>query len=179
MAGLTLTLLTFLLALATVLLATTLTSYAPNLLTVSDYPTDTGSGTPASISEGTGVTTINVVTGIRIRVRDQADDWTFTITSTNGTPTQAQLLNVGNPSTIVYTLEYIITAGAVGTGLILSPGPNTTLVFSGNSTVLTASGVSSSDTDITIDLRMTIADAATTGKLAGDYVDTLDLTLAP
>lgn len=179
MAGLTRKSLIALLALATVLFSTPLTFSGPTKLNPATYLTRTVGGVPVSISSGTGVTTVNVVTGIQIQVSKTEDAWTLTITTTNGSSTQPRLENPGNSTLIDYQLEINNITGTLGAGLTLSPPANTTLVFSGNSTVITASGVASTDTNLTFDLRMTIAGAATTGKLAGNYVDTIDLTLAP
>lgn len=179
MAGSTRKSLIALLALATVLFSTSLTFSGPTRLNPASYPTSTVGGVPVSISSGTGVTTVNVVTGIRIQVSPADDAWTLTITTTFGSSTQPRLNNPGNNTLIAYELEINNITGTLGAGLTLSPAANTPLVFSGNSTVITASGIASTDTDLTFDLRMTIFDASTAGKLAGNYVDTLDLLLAP
>jgi len=139
------------------------------------YPT---SGSPASMSNGSGVTNQDVVTGITIDDSSTLG-WTLTVSSTNGPSTQPRLLNSVNSSTIDYDLKINNISGTLGTGLTVSPPANTTLVFSGGSTAIETTGTASSSTiNYRFDLRMTIADASTVGKLAGTYVDTLSLLLA-
>ncbi|MBW2324161.1 MAG: hypothetical protein JRF41_11725, partial [Deltaproteobacteria bacterium] len=70
-------------------------------------------------------------------------------------------------------------AGTLGTGLTLNPAADTTLIFVGGATTISPTGTASTATvSYQFDLIMTIADAATTGRLAGDYEDALNLTLA-
>lgn len=144
------------------------------------YPTNTVTGTPVSISSGVGVTTVNVVTGIEINDRS-TNGWTLTITSANGTSNQPRLENTSNNSTIDYSLEINNVGGILATGLTLDPAVNTPLIFNANSTLISPTGTvigNSRTRKFTFDLRMTIADAATVGKLAGDYVDQLTMLIA-
>ncbi|MBW2093123.1 MAG: hypothetical protein JRI34_13495 [Deltaproteobacteria bacterium] len=149
-------------------------SFSFTFLGLANYPT---SGAPVSISSGSGVTNVDVVVGIEID-DDSTNGWTLTITSTNGTSTQPRLKNPVNNSFIDYDLEINNISGMLGSGLTQNPPANTTLVFSGNSTVISPTGTASSWTLwYRFDLRMTISDASTVGKLAGTYVDTLNFVL--
>ena len=160
----------FLLSISTQLVLAATTQLIP-----ASYPT---SSSPVAISAGIGVTNRDVVVRINVQVRQEDGNWTLTITTTTGSTTHPRLKNALNNSTIDYQLQINNITG-LGSGLTLSPAENTTLVFSGNSTVITATGTATTDTDLTFDLRMTILDDDTMGKLAGDYRDTLNLLLAP
>ena len=147
-------------------------------LTVGAYPTGLATGIPISISSGVGCTTINVVSGIEIKDRSTLG-WTLTITSTNGIATQPRLQHEINNTTIDYSLEMNYVSGTLATGLTLVPAYNTTLVFSSSSAVVTTTGTTTQRTNkLNLDLRMSITDADTIGKLAGNYVDQLTLVLA-
>ena len=161
----------FLLSISTQLVLAATTQLIP-----ASYPT---SSIPVAISAGIGVTNRDVVVRINVQVRQEDGNWTLTITTTNGSTTHPRLKNALNNSTVDYQLQLNNITGTLGSGLTLSPPANTTLVFSGNSTVISATGTASTDTDLTFNLRMTILDADTMGKLAGDYRDALNLLLAP
>ena len=161
----------FLLSISTKLVLAATTQLIP-----ASYPT---SSIPVAISDGSGVTNQDVVVSINVQVRQEDGDWTLTITTTNGSTTQPRLKNALNNSTIDYQLQIHNITGTLGSGLTLSPAADTTLVFSGNSTVIRATGTPTTDTNLTFNLRMTILDASTVGKLAGGYRDTLNLALAP
>ncbi|MBW2093124.1 MAG: hypothetical protein JRI34_13500, partial [Deltaproteobacteria bacterium] len=76
-------------------------------------------------------------------------------------------------------LEIGNVTGTLGTGLTLSPAAGVALTFTGADATISPTGTTTTaTTSYQFDLLMTIADAATTGKLAGDYEDTLNLTLA-
>ncbi|MBW2324160.1 MAG: hypothetical protein JRF41_11720 [Deltaproteobacteria bacterium] len=150
-------------------------SFSFTSLGPANYPT---SSTPVFISDGSGCTNQNVVTGITI-TDTSVNGWTLTLTSTNGTSTQPRLKNPVNNSFIDYDLEINNISGTLGAGLTQNPPANTTLVFSGNSTVISPTGMASGWTIFyRFDFRMTISDASTVGKLAGTYTDTLNLVLA-
>jgi hypothetical protein len=147
-------------------------------ITVNSYSTNITMGIPVSISSGVGVTTVNVVSGIEIKDRS-TNGWTLTITSANGTSTQPRLRHEIIASTIDYSLEANYVSGTLAAGLTLVPPYNTTLVFSANSAIITTTGTTAQRTNkLNVDLRMTISDAATVGKLAGNYTDQLTLVLA-
>lgn len=144
------------------------------------YPTNATTGTPVSISSGVGCTTVNVVTGIELKDKS-INGWTLTITSTNGISTQPRLQHVLNGTTIDYSLEINNITGTLANGLTQSPAANTTLVFNANSTIISPTGTplkNARTLAYTFDLRMSIANAATIGKLAGNYTDQLTLILA-
>ena len=154
-------------------------SYAATTLKVADFPRSLA-GIPVPISNGIGCTTINVVTGIEIS-DNSTNGWTLTITSTNGSSTQPRLQHEINGSTIDYILEMNNISGILATGLTLDPPVNTTLVFNANSTIISPTGVAPQNgrtKKFMFDLRMSIADAVTVGKLAGNYVDQLTLVVA-
>ena len=147
-------------------------------LKVAGYPTSLTTGIPISISSGIGATTIDAVTGIEISDRS-TNGWTLTITSANGTSTQPRLQHEINGATIDYSLEINNVSGTLATGLTLDPPVNTTLIFNANSTLISPTGTSGGRTKkFMFDLRVSIANAATVGKLAGNYVDQLTLVLA-
>jgi hypothetical protein len=137
-----------------------------------NYPTASSS---PSITSGNVITNLNVVTGITIN-DDSLHGWTLTVNSSNGTSVQPRLWNSINGLNINYDLEINNISGTLDSGLSVSPGENTPLSFSGNSSTISATGNKVSSTDnYSFDLQMTIVD--TSGKLAGDYSDTLTLTL--
>ncbi|NOR45873.1 MAG: hypothetical protein GQ534_09835 [Candidatus Delongbacteria bacterium] len=147
-------------------------------LKVAGYPTSLTTGIPISISSGIGATTIAAVTGIQISDRS-TNGWTLTITSANGTSTQPRLQHEINGTTIDYYLEINNVTGTLAPGLTLDPPVNTTLIFNANSTLISPLGTSAGRTNkFMFDLRISIANAATVGKLAGNYVDQLTLVLA-
>ncbi|MBN2790667.1 MAG: hypothetical protein JXR69_10800 [Candidatus Delongbacteria bacterium] len=147
-------------------------------VTVDSYPSNLATGIPISISSGVGCTTVNVVSGIEIKDRS-LNGWTLFITSANGTSTQPRLQHEINNTTIDYNLEANYNSGTLAAGLTLVPPYNTTLVFNANTALITTTGTTTQRTNkLNFDLRMTIADAATVGKLAGNYTDQLTLVLA-
>jgi len=148
-------------------------------LTAASYPTDTATGTPVSISDGTGTTDALVVDDIIID-DNSINGWTLTVTTTNGSAGQPKLLNATDSATTIdYSLEIGNVTGTLGTGLTLSPAAGVALTFTGADATISPTGTATTaTTSYQFDLLMTIADAATTGKLAGDYEDTLNLTLA-
>ena len=144
------------------------------------YPSNTVTGTPISISSGVGCTTVNVVTGISLQDKS-ANGWTLTITSSNGLSTQPRLQHVLNGTTIDYSLEINNITGTLANGFTQDPPANTTLVFNANSAIISPTGTqikNSKTLAYSFDLRMSISNAATVGKLAGNYVDQLTLILA-
>ena len=147
-------------------------------LKVAGYPSSLTTGIPILISSGVGATTVDVVTGIQVSDRS-TNGWSLTISSANGISTQARLQHEINATTIDYSLEINNVTGILAPGLTLTPPVNTTLVFNANSTIISPTGTSTGRTKkFMFDLRMTIANAATVGKLAGNYVDQLTLVLA-
>lgn len=148
-------------------------------LTAATYPTRTAGGTPVTISDGTGTTDALVVDNIIIADNSIAG-WTLTVTTANGSAGQPKLLNATDSSTTIdYSLEIGGVGGSLGTGLTLSPTVGTALTFAGLVATISPTGTATTATSgYTFDLLMTIANSATTGKLAGDYADTLSLTLA-
>ena len=148
-------------------------------LTPAAYPTRTSGGTPVSITAGSGTTDTTVVSGIAI-TDNSIGGWTLTVTTTEGSGGQAMLENrTDNATKINYTLEIGNVSGTLGTGLTLSPTVGTALTFSGTDATISPTGAATTATSAyTFDLLMTIANGDTTGKLAGDYGDTLTLTLA-
>lgn len=147
-------------------------------LTAATYPTNTTTGTPVAISDGTGVTDALVVDNIVITDNSIAG-WTLTVTTTNGGGGQARLRNPTNATTIDYSLEIGNVSGTLATGLTLSPAVGVALTFVGADATISPTGTATTATsNYQFDLLMTITNAATTGKLAGDYVDTLNLTLS-
>ena len=147
-------------------------------LKVAGYPSGLTTGIPISISSGVGATTVNVVTGIQVSDRS-TNGWTLIVTSANGTSTQPRLQHEINATTIDYSLEINNVTGTLAPGLTLDPPVNTTLIFNANTTIISPTGTSGGRTNkFMFDLRMTIADAATVGRLAGNYVDQLTLVLA-
>lgn len=154
--------------------------YAATNLKVADFPSSLATGIPVPISSGIGCTTVNVVTGIEIS-DNSTNGWTLTITSANGTSTQPRLQHEIIASTIDYILEINNVTGDLAPGLTLVPPVNTTLLFNANSTLISPIGVAPPNgrtKKFMFDLRMSIADAATVGKLAGNYGDQLTLILA-
>ncbi len=142
-------------------------------LTAASYPTNTSTGTPTAITDGTGCTDVLVVDDIVITDNSIAG-WSLTVTQTNG-----NLVNATNSATIAYSLEIGNVSGTLGTGLTLDPAVGTALTFTAGDAVISPTGTATTSTSgYTFDLLMTIADAATVGKLAGDYKETLSLTLA-
>jgi len=147
-------------------------------LTAATYPTRVAGGTPTPIANGTGTTDALVVDDIIIADNSIAG-WTLTVTTANGTATQARLLNATDSTTIDYSLEIGAVAGTLATGLTLSPVVGVALTFAASNATISPTGTATTQTvAYQFDLLMTIANAATVGKLAGDYVDTLTLTLA-
>lgn len=147
-------------------------------LTAATYPSRVSGGTPIAISNGTGATDQLVVDDIIITDNSIAG-WTLSVVTTNGSGGQAKLLNATDSSTIDYSVEIGSVAGTLATGLTLDPVVGAALTFSGVTATISPTGTASTETSAyQFDLLMTIANGATTGKLAGDYVDTLSLTLA-
>lgn len=145
-------------------------------LTAATYST---SGSPVGISDGTGITDELVVDNIIID-DNSIGGWTLTVTTLNGASGQAKLLNATDSSTTIdYSLEIGGVSGTLGTGLTLSPAVTVALTFVGTVATISPTGSATTATSgYTFDLLMTIANSATTGKLAGNYVDTLSLLLA-
>jgi len=149
-------------------------------LTAASYPTRTAGGTPVAISDGTGVTDALVVDNIVIDDNSIAG-WTLTVTTTYGGGGQARLRNPNpaNLTTIDYSLAIGNVSGTLGSGLILSPAVGVALTFIGTvATISPTETATTATSNYQFDLLMTITNLATTGKLAGDYVDTLNLTLS-
>ncbi|MBU4486210.1 MAG: hypothetical protein KKD38_04720 [Candidatus Delongbacteria bacterium] len=143
------------------------------VLTVAAYPTNTTTGTPTPISDGTGCSGVVVVDDIIVN-DNSAAGWTLTITQTNG-----NLLHETSAATIAYSLVIDLVSGALGTGLSLSHGDLGALTFVTKVETIEATGSSSSPTvDYLFDLQMTIADLDVVDPLAGNYVETLDFVLA-
>ena len=146
-------------------------------LTAASYPTRIG-GTPVVISAGAGASDQLVVDNIVITDNSIAG-WTLTVTTVNGGGGQARLLNATNSTTIDYSLEIANVSGTLGTGLTLSPAEGVDLTFLGAVATISPTGTATTATsNYQFDLLMTITNGATTGKLAGNYVDTLNLTLS-
>ena len=141
-------------------------------ITVVAYPTNVATGTPAAISDGTGVATEIVVDGIAI-TDNSLSGWTLDVVSTNGN----LLINQTDlTTTIAYTLEMsATTGGTLGAGLGITAGSPLAL---GAGTIATAGVATTASVAYEFDLTMDIANGATTGKLAGDYTDTITLTVA-
>ncbi|MCK4978961.1 MAG: hypothetical protein KAS62_01125, partial [Candidatus Delongbacteria bacterium] len=79
-------------------------------------------------------------------------------------------------TTIAYTLEMSATTGGVlGAGLGITAGSPLAL---GAGAITTAGIATTASVGYAFDLTMDITNAATVGKLAGDYADTITLTVA-
>ncbi len=142
-------------------------------LTPATYPTNVSTGTPEPISNGTGCSSVVVVDDMVVD-DSSAAGWTLTVTQTNG-----NLLHETSAVTIAYSLVIDLVSGTLGTGLSLSHGDLGALTFVAKVETIEATGSATSITvDYLFDLQMTIADAATIGKIAGNYEETLDFVLA-
>ncbi|MCK4979529.1 MAG: hypothetical protein KAS62_03990 [Candidatus Delongbacteria bacterium] len=141
-------------------------------ITVAAYPTNIATGTPAAISDGTGVAAEIVVNGVAI-TDNSINGWTLDVVSTNG----SVLINQTDlTTTIAYTLEMSATTGGVlGAGLGIVAGSPLAL---GAGAIATAGVATTASVAYAFDLTMDITNAATIGKLAGDYADTITLTVA-
>jgi hypothetical protein len=152
-------------------------------LTPASYPTNITTGTPVEISDGTGCTDVVVVKDMIVNDNSKTG-WTLFITQTNG-----NLLHTVDSTPIAYSISFIY-ADATYTQLDLTYGywyswsGLDPLYFDGLQSYFRLRGDSVDDyklgletIDYTFDLLMTITDAATVGKLPGDYVETLSFVL--
>ncbi|MDA3886699.1 MAG: hypothetical protein PF638_13985 [Candidatus Delongbacteria bacterium] len=140
-------------------------------ITVAAYPTNVATGTPAPVTAGAALGATLAVDDIVIDDNSIAG-WTLDVASANG----GDLINATDGSTMAYELTMAnIGVGTLGTGLTLNA--NTPITF--GAAAISATGTATTATAAyTFDLNMTIAVGETTGKLAGDYTDTVSFTLA-
>lgn len=144
-------------------------------LTVTSYPIST-IGTAVTVLAG-GTVSTNAATGVNV-VDNTVKGWTLSIASANnGTLNNA----IAGGGTMAYTLTTINEIGSYG-GLTLAPAFGTTFTPTSIVTpmMVAGTGPATAATNYTFDLQIDVAgDAAgTLGKLAGDYHDTITLTLA-
>ena len=142
---------------------------------VTAYPTNTTTGTPAAISDGTGVAGAIVVQGVTID-DNSINGWDLQVDSANS----GVLINqTDGTTTIAYTLDMSAsTGGTLGAGLAITAASPLVLNGGAGSEAITATGTATiATTAYAFNLTMDIANGATTGKLAGDYTDTITLTI--
>lgn len=136
-------------------------------IAVVSYPTNTGTGTPAPVIAGNA---LNVDVAIGVVVMDNSiSGWTLDIVPTNGV-----LTNATNGATMAYDLTMVNIGGTLGTGLTL----NATSPLALGAAAITATGTATTASDnYNFNINMDVAAGETANKLAGDYVDTITLTI--
>ena len=135
-------------------------------ITVTSYPTSLAN-TPAPVTAGVALAATTVVQGGLI-VDNSIAGWSLQVDGAG------VLTNATNGATMAYALQVVSGAG-LGAGLTFTPPANLTL-----GTAVLCGGTATAASAYNFDLTMTIANdaAGTLNKLAGDYVDTILLTVA-
>lgn len=139
--------------------------------------------TPINFSAGKEAPAALVVWKIIID-NNSANGWTLKVTTANGSAGRPTLLNsTDNITKIDYTLEIGNVSGNLGEGFLiklnLSPAAGETLSFIGKDAIISPTGIARTATSkYRFNLLLNITDETSAGKRAGNYEDTLILTLA-